>query len=90
MSDEYTPEHPEPVTPPEVVVDDPKKPWKAYVPTALSAVALFAMAWVSDEDPFTAKEAVSAGVGALVTSGVIGGLTFLTPNPKKVTTVARR
>jgi predicted lysophospholipase L1 biosynthesis ABC-type transport system permease subunit len=82
--DEYNPDQPEAVVPPEVVVDDPKKPWKAYVPTAMSAVSLFVMAWVADEDPFTAKEIAAAVVAALTTSGVIGAMTYLTPNPKKV------
>lgn len=82
--DEYDENQPEAVIPPEVVVDDPKKPWKAYVPTVLSALALFGMAWVADEDPFTAKEAVASGISALVASGVIGAATFFTPNPKKV------
>lgn len=66
----------------EVVVDDPKKPWKAYVPTVASAVALFVMAWVTDEDPFTAKEAAAAAIASLTTSGLIGMATYLTPNPK--------
>ena len=89
MMDNYTPEQPEAVIPPEVVVDDPRKPFKAYVPTALSAISLFVMAWVADTDPFTAKEAAAAAVGALGASGVIGVLTYATPNPKVVKTGAR-
>lgn len=82
--DEYNPDAPEVVVPPEKVVDDAKKPFKAYVPAALSAVSLFVMAWVADTDPFTAKEAAAAAVGALTTSGIIGVATFFTPNPKVV------
>lgn len=82
--DEYSENQPERVTPPEVVVDNPKKPWKAYVPAATSAVALFVMAWVADEDPFTAKEAAASAVAALTTSGLIGVATYFTPNPKVV------
>lgn len=85
MTDNYDEAQPEAVIPPEVVVDDPSKPFKAYVPAALSAVSLFVMAWVADADPFTAKEAAAAGVTALTASGFIGAATYFTKNPKVVT-----
>lgn len=84
MTDNYDENRPEAIIPPEVVVDDPKKPFKAYVPAALSAASLFVMAWVADVDPFTAKEAAAAGISALVASGLIGVATYFTPNPKVV------
>ncbi len=62
---------------------DPKKPWKAYASTAASAVALFVAAWIADTDPFTAKEMGAAALGALVGSGIVGGLTYKVPNPVK-------
>jgi hypothetical protein len=61
---------------------DPKRPYKAYVSTALSAVATFVTFWIADVDPFTAKEAAGAGVTALVSAGIIGGATFAVRNPK--------
>lgn len=82
--DEYNENQPESVIPPEVVKDDPKRPWKAYVPTALSAASLFVMAWVADVEPFTPKEIAAAAVAALTTSGVIGVATYFTKNPKVV------
>lgn len=66
------------------VVDDPAKPWKAAAATAVSAIGAFIAFWVADEDPFTAKDAGSALLAALVASGIVGGATFVTPNPKTV------
>jgi hypothetical protein len=65
------------------VEDDPKKPYKAYVATALTAVSSFILYWVADEDPFTAKEAGQGVVSALMASGVVGAGTFLKANPKR-------
>lgn len=38
MTDNYTPDQPEPVTPPEVVVADPKRPYKAYAAAFIAVV----------------------------------------------------
>lgn len=58
----------------------PQTGTKAFVSTALSVLALFGMAWIADVDPFTAKEAVGAGIGALVSGGVIGVVTYKVKN----------
>lgn len=69
-------------TAPVVVKDDPKRPWKAYISTAGTVVGTFVAAWVADTDPFTAKEAATAGISALIAGGLIGGITFQVRNPK--------
>lgn len=53
---------------------------KAYVATALTVVTAFILYWISDEDPFTAKEAAEGVVGALVAGGLVGGGTYVTKN----------
>jgi hypothetical protein len=65
------------------VVDDPKRPYKAYVATALTAIGTFVTFWVADTDPFTAKEAAQAALAGLVASGLTGGATFAVRNPQR-------
>ena len=62
---------------------DPKRPLKAYVATAVSALSIFVTAWVSDTDPFTAKESGAAVVAALLGAGLTGAGTFAIANPPK-------
>lgn len=62
---------------------DPKRPYKAYIATALSALGTFVAVWVADTDPFTLKEAANAALAALVASGLTGGATFAVRNPQK-------
>jgi hypothetical protein len=85
VPDEYREDgiQPECLYPSEEVInmDDPKKPWKAYVATALTAVGTFVTYWIADTDPFTAKEMGEAALAALVASGLTGGATFATRNP---------
>lgn len=64
------------------VKDDPKRPNKAIVTAVGSAVLTFGASWVADTDPFTAKEAVNAGIAAILLGGTLGGITFTVPNPK--------
>lgn len=61
----------------------PQTGTKAIITAVGSAVMAFAMAWVVDSDPFTAKEAVAAGVSALTLGGALGGITFTVPNKAK-------
>lgn len=56
---------------------------KAIVAAVGSAVMSFGMAWVVDTDPFTAKEAVAAGIAAVTLGGGLGGITFWVPNRPK-------
>lgn len=75
-------ENNEPTSPVTHLVEaDPARPYKAYAATALTVAGLFVASWVSDEDPFTAKEAASAFFAALIGGGVIGGVTYRVPNP---------
>lgn len=62
---------------------DPKRPYKAYVATAITALGTFVAFWVADTDPFTIKEAASAALAAVVASGLTGGATFAVRNPIK-------
>ena len=62
---------------------DPKRPWKAYAAAALAGVSTFVTAWVSDVDPFTAKEIGAAVVAALIAAATTGGLTYAVKNPPK-------
>ena len=62
---------------------DPKRPLKAYIATAVSALSIFVTAWVSDTDPFTAKEIGAAVVAALLGAGLTGAGTFAIANPPK-------
>ena len=62
---------------------DPRRPWKAYIATAVSALSIFVTAWVSDTDPFTAKEIGAAVVAALLGAGLTGAGTFAIANPPK-------
>ena len=62
---------------------DPRRPWKAYIATAVSALSIFVTAWVSDTDPFTAKEIGAAVVAALLGAGLTGAGTFAIKNPPK-------
>ena len=62
---------------------DPKRPVKAYIATAVSALSIFVTAWVSDTDPFTAKEIGAAVVAALLGAGLTGAGTFAIANPPK-------
>lgn len=65
------------------LADDPKRPYKAYVASALSFVAAFVAYWIADKDPFTAKEMGEAAVTGAVSAGLIGGGTFAVRNPKR-------
>lgn len=60
---------------------DPKRPYKAYIATALTAVGTFVTFWIADTDPFTMKEIGAAALAALAASGLAGGATFAIPNP---------
>ena len=60
---------------------DPKRPWKAYVATGVSALSIFVTAWVADVDPFTSKEIAAAVVAALIGAGLTGAGTFAIANP---------
>ena len=62
---------------------DPKRPFKAYIATAVSALSIFVTAWVSDTDPFTSKEIAAAVVAALIGAGLTGAGTFAIANPPK-------
>lgn len=62
--------------------DDPRRPYKAYASTALTAIVAFAYSWIADADPFTAKDAAQAAVAALISAGLVGGTTFAVRNPK--------
>ena len=53
---------------------------KAYVAAAGTAVVTFIGLWVADTDPFTIKEAAQAAVTSVVSSGIIGLLTYQTKN----------
>lgn len=79
---EYDP--PESVFTPEEVKDDPKKPWKAYVSAASSALLAFIGYYVADTDPFTFKEAAEGFGVALLASGLVGLPTYFTSNPKVI------
>lgn len=58
----------------------PQTPNKAIWSTATTVGALFVGAWISDEDPFTLKEAAGAALGALAGGGVIGYGTYKVKN----------
>ena len=62
---------------------DPKRPYKMYVATAVSALSIFVTAWVSDTDPFTSKEIAAAVVASLIGAGLTGAGTFAIANPAK-------
>lgn len=64
------------------VKDDPKRPWKALVPAAITAATTFVAFWIADTDPFTAKEVGQGVLYALGTSGLTGTATYFTKNPK--------
>jgi hypothetical protein len=64
------------------VVDDPRRPYKAYVATALTAVGAFVTFWIADTDPFTGKEIGAAALSALAASGLTGVGTYFKGNPK--------
>lgn len=61
----------------------PQTAYKAYVATALSFIATFVTFWVSDSDPFTAKEIAQGLVTAAIASGLTGGATFQVQNKAK-------
>lgn len=63
---------------------DPKRPWKAYVATALTAVAAFVTYWIADPGTFDAKDVGEAFLAALVASGLTGVGTYSVRNPKVV------
>lgn len=69
-------------TPVTDVKDDPKRPWKAYAATAVTALGSFVAVWVADSDPFTLKEAAQAGLTSIIAAGLTGGVTFGVSNPK--------
>lgn len=58
----------------------PQTGTKAYVATAATVVVAFVLVWVADEDPFTAKEAASAAVQALIAGGLVGIPTYAARN----------
>jgi uncharacterized membrane protein YedE/YeeE len=58
----------------------PQTGTKAYLATGLTVVVAFVLLWVADKDPFTAKEAASAAVQALIGGGVVGVPTYLARN----------
>lgn len=76
-----------PAIAPHLVEDDPKRPYKAYVSGALTAVATFVLLWLQDKGGphgFTSTEFGQDVVAAILASGLIGGGTFLTKNPKRL------
>lgn len=77
---DYTPPERVPVT--EQVVDDPKRPYKAYVGAVIGGIGAFIAWWVADEDPFTAKDAGEAFLAALAVAVPGFGLTFAVKSPK--------
>ena len=84
MNDNYNPDQPEQVIPPEVVKDDPAKPWKALVPAVIAGILAAIGFAVADVDPFTWKDGLQTfGVG-LSAGAAIGIPTYFTPNPKVV------
>ena len=69
-------------TPPTEIVADPKRPYKAYVATALSFIAAFVSFWIGDDGAFTGKDMGSALLFSLLASGLTGGTTYSVKNPK--------
>jgi hypothetical protein len=61
----------------------PQTATKAYAVTAAGIVILVASAWVLDTGGTTAKELTSWVIQAVITSGLLGGLTWLVPNQAK-------
>lgn len=62
--------------------DDKKRPYKAYVATALTFVSGVVLSWIADTDPFTAKEFGEAVVTSAIASGIVGAGTYAKSNPK--------
>lgn len=63
--------------------DDPTRPHKAYVATALTFVSAFIAFWVADAEPFTTKDAGQALLASLVAAGLTGGGTYQVRNPRR-------
>lgn len=63
------------------MMDDPKKPYKAYVATSLAFVSGVVTFWIADSDPFTAKEFAQAVVTSAIASGIVGAGTYAKENP---------
>ena len=86
MNENYTP--PESVTPPEVVVADPKKPYKAYVAFVLTTLGLFWAALQGRDtlDNMSMMEWLSIIIPVILTTGAVYGV----ENPKVVETPNRR
>lgn len=61
----------------------PQTSHKAVIAGVGSAIMMFGTAWVMDVDPFTAKEAVSAGISSILLGGGLFGVTFVVPNRAK-------
>lgn len=72
------------IDPTTIVEDDPKKPWKAVVAAVIPFGTTFLAFWIADTDPFTAKEVGQGVLLGLAASGITGGATFATSNPKRV------
>lgn len=71
-----------PNPPAPVAEADPRRPYKAYAATALTAAGTFVAYWIADTDPFTSKEIGQGILLSLVASGLTGGATFAVRNPK--------
>lgn len=71
------------IDPVPLVEDNPSKPYKAYMGSLLTGVGVFVAAWISDDDPFTKKEAASAALAAVAALVPGFGLVFAVSNPKR-------
>lgn len=64
-------------------MDDPKKPLKAYVATALAFLVTFGNIWIADSGSFTPKEVVGGLIASAIGSGIVGAGTYFKSNPQK-------
>ena len=62
-------------------MDDKKKPYKAYMGTALSFVGLFVAYWIADSGTFDPKEWGEAALTAAIGSGIVGAGVYKKKNP---------
>ena len=64
-------------------MDDPKKPYKAYIATGLAFLVTFGNIWIADSGSFTPKEVVGGLIASAIGSGIVGIGTYRTTNPQK-------
>lgn len=65
------------------MADDPKKPYKAYLATALAFLVTFGNIWIADSGSFTPKEVVGGLIASAIGSGIVGVGAYAVKNPKK-------